>query len=68
VYRLADLRYVLYETKGGLSVVPEDTGDTRVQDLAAAGLRDAAGYAGAGNMCLLAPLFHALLRGRSGTA
>ena len=32
VYRLADLRYVLYETNGGLTVVPEDAGDSREQD------------------------------------
>ncbi|HEX5296456.1 MAG TPA: YetF domain-containing protein [Streptosporangiaceae bacterium] len=45
-YRLEDLRYVLYETKGGLTVVPEDGRDTARQDLVAAGLKDAAGHAG----------------------
>jgi uncharacterized membrane protein YcaP (DUF421 family) len=42
-YRLEDLRYVLYETKGALTVVPEDGRDTARQDLLAAGLKDAAG-------------------------
>lgn len=40
-YSLADLRYVLYESKGSLTVVPRDVGDA---DLVRAGLRDAAGY------------------------
>jgi uncharacterized membrane protein YcaP (DUF421 family) len=45
-YRLEDLRYVLYETKGALTIVPEDGSDTARQDLLAAGLKDAAGHAG----------------------
>ena len=45
-YRLEDLRYVLYETKGALTVVPEDGRDTARQDLLAAGLKDAAGTSG----------------------
>jgi hypothetical protein len=37
---------VLYETKGALTVVPEDGSGTARQDLLAAGLKDAAGHAG----------------------
>jgi uncharacterized membrane protein YcaP (DUF421 family) len=46
IYRLEDLRYVLYETKGSLTIVREDDRDPAQQDLLAAGLRGAAGYAG----------------------
>jgi uncharacterized membrane protein YcaP (DUF421 family) len=45
-YRLEDLRYVLYETKGALTIVPEDGRHTARQDLLAAALKDAAGHAG----------------------
>src|SRR3954454_20622468 len=47
VERLADLRYVLYETKGELTVVREN-GSPGDPELVRAGLRDAAGYT-AGN-------------------
>lgn len=40
-FSLADLRYVLYEPKGSLTVVKRDVGDA---DLVQAGLRDSAGY------------------------
>ena len=43
VERLADLRYVLYETKGELTVVRE-TGASVDAELIRAGLRDAAGH------------------------
>lgn len=43
VYRLEDLRYVLYETKGALTIVPETGRDTPREDLLAAGLKGAAG-------------------------
>jgi uncharacterized membrane protein YcaP (DUF421 family) len=43
VERLADLRYVLYETKGELTVVRE-TGAPGDPELVRAGLRDAAGH------------------------
>jgi uncharacterized membrane protein YcaP (DUF421 family) len=51
VYRLEDLRYVLYETKGALTIVPEDGRDTAPQSLVAAGLEDAAGYTGPERSC-----------------
>jgi uncharacterized membrane protein YcaP (DUF421 family) len=44
VYRLEDLRYVLYESNGALTVVREADLDAAPSDLMAAGLRDAAGY------------------------
>jgi uncharacterized membrane protein YcaP (DUF421 family) len=43
-YRLEDLRFVLYETKGALTIVREDAPDTAQCDLVTAGLRDAVGY------------------------
>jgi uncharacterized membrane protein YcaP (DUF421 family) len=46
VYRLEDLRYVLYETKGALTIVPENAQHTARHDLVDAGLQDAAGYCG----------------------
>jgi uncharacterized membrane protein YcaP (DUF421 family) len=42
VHRLGELRYVLYETKGDLTIVR--TGDVADAPLVAAGLRDAAGF------------------------
>jgi uncharacterized membrane protein YcaP (DUF421 family) len=44
VERIADLRYVLYETKGELTLVREDGATRPDPDLVRAGLRDAAGY------------------------
>lgn len=45
VYRVEDLQYVLYETKGALTIVrQDDTGPAR-KDLVAAGLHEAVGYA-----------------------
>jgi uncharacterized membrane protein YcaP (DUF421 family) len=41
IHRLADLEYVLYETKGELTAVPRDQSEG---DLVAAGLRAAAGF------------------------
>lgn len=43
-YRIEDLRYVLYETKGALTIVREDGSRSDGHDLVAAGLKDAAGY------------------------
>jgi uncharacterized membrane protein YcaP (DUF421 family) len=43
VHDLAGLRYVLYETKGGLTVVPDDPHHPTDQALVARGLQDAAG-------------------------
>ncbi|MGN6243505.1 MAG: DUF421 domain-containing protein [Motilibacteraceae bacterium] len=43
---LADLRYVLYETKGELTVVPERGAEVPDAPLVRRGLRDAAGYEG----------------------
>jgi uncharacterized membrane protein YcaP (DUF421 family) len=44
VRRLSDLRYVLYETKGELTVVLEDGGAEDAPELVQAGLMDAAGW------------------------
>jgi len=44
VDRLSSVRYVLYETKGALTVVREDEPPTRDAELVERGLRDAAGY------------------------
>lgn len=41
---LGELRYVLYETKGELTIVPETGPDTQDGSLVQAGLRDAAGF------------------------
>src|SRR4051794_5917791 len=43
VYELSGLRYVLYETKGELTVVRENAGDPAGLDLVARGLQDAVG-------------------------
>jgi uncharacterized membrane protein YcaP (DUF421 family) len=43
---LGELRYVLYETKGELTIVPETGPDTGDGSLVQAGLRDAAGFSG----------------------
>jgi uncharacterized membrane protein YcaP (DUF421 family) len=43
VHRLDGLRYVLYETKGQLTVVQEDPGNPADPELVARGLQDAAG-------------------------
>ena len=43
VHRLDELRYVLYETEGELSLVREDEPGG---DLVTGGLRDASGYSG----------------------
>jgi uncharacterized membrane protein YcaP (DUF421 family) len=43
VYRLDGLRYVLYETKGELTVVPDDRPDAADPQLVSRGLQDAAG-------------------------
>ncbi|HEU4675868.1 MAG TPA: YetF domain-containing protein, partial [Motilibacteraceae bacterium] len=43
---LSQLRYVLYETKGELTVVPERGADVPDPPLVRRGLRDAAGYEG----------------------
>jgi uncharacterized membrane protein YcaP (DUF421 family) len=42
-YDLGSLRYVLYETKGGLTVVPENAQDEPDPSLVSRGLRDAVG-------------------------
>jgi hypothetical protein len=44
VATLAELRYVLYETKGELTIVREPGGTEPDPDLVRAGLRDAAAY------------------------
>jgi hypothetical protein len=41
---VSELRYVLYETKGDLTIVTEDQDDDPDAELVRAGLRDAAGY------------------------
>jgi uncharacterized membrane protein YcaP (DUF421 family) len=44
VFSIAGLRYVLYEAKGSISVVPEEGGSRDDPELVRAGLEDAAGY------------------------
>jgi hypothetical protein len=46
VFELSGIRYVLYETKGGLTVVPEDDLGPSAPELVRAGLREAVGYPG----------------------
>lgn len=44
IFSLAEVRYVLYESKGAITVVREDGGSVPDPELVAIGLRDAAGY------------------------
>jgi uncharacterized membrane protein YcaP (DUF421 family) len=44
VFALDNVRYVLYESKGSITVVPEDAPDDAHAPLVRAGLEDSAGY------------------------
>jgi uncharacterized membrane protein YcaP (DUF421 family) len=44
VFSLAEVRYVLYETKGSITIVSDDAPSNPEPELVQAGLEDAAGY------------------------